>query len=499
MRNVLLVEDSDEDAFFIEQSLPGYEVRQARNRAEMCAALREAVDVILLDFFLPDLTCHDALELIQANQPSCPVIIVSGTIDDGRAVAEVFMRGARSYVLKSNLTRLALEIERVIREQKTERELEQKFKELEQKSKEIATLQKMQNLGVMASGIAHDMNNILTPSLLAVDLLKRQLDPEGLRILAAVKSSIERGAAMVKQMLVFAKCTNGGTDQKLINPGEVVRDIIRYLRTFPPAIELHERIADPLPMVRANATQLYQILLNLCINARQAMNDVGRLEMTVREINLQAYKPVTATEPVTGFFIDIAIRDDGPGIRPEMMENIFKPFYTTKPKGTGLGLSIAQTNAALNHGFIDVHSMVGAGTTFSLLLPVAEEARAQVAAPPIDGHDAAMLLVDDEVLVLEMLRPHLEEAGFQVQVAHNGAEALSVLRKSPVKILVTDLSMPLMSGAELIRQTRAQYPAVKIVCITGLGSAHDPGDVPADATLAKPFSIESLFAVLKNL
>lgn len=369
--------------------------------------------------------------------------------------------------------------------------------------------QRLQGLGVLVSGIAHDMKNMLVPICTGVQILRER--PEGVEpgsILKTMEAATQRCVEMIKQMLAFAR--GGEIDRTFINPNQLVNEMARMIRdTFPREVQCEVQVDRDTASVWGYSTQLHQVLLNLCVNARDAMPRGGTLKLSVANepITAEAAAARPGVEP--GNYVRISVADTGVGIPAEQLNKIFEPFFTTKPsdKGTGLGLSTS-LNIVKNHGgFMTVDSQVGVGTEFVFHLPAA----ARAATPVIAGENRALpagageclLIVDDEAATLAIMRMALENYNYQVLTASNGMEAITYFTQQPesVSLVITDLMMPHMGGSEVIASLRKIRPEVKIIMASGSEKEMD-GILEAcrpDAFIAKPFTNETLLRTVQNV
>jgi signal transduction histidine kinase/CheY-like chemotaxis protein len=367
--------------------------------------------------------------------------------------------------------------------------------------------QRMESIGTLAGAIAHDLNNCLAPIVMAAPFLREQLqDLVSQRMLDSVENSAKRGADIVKQLLVFARGIQG--DRIALQLNHLVRDMAQIIReTFPKNIQLNIESAKDLATVQGDTTQLHQVLLNLCVNARDAMPDGGMLSLKTQNIVLDEpdAKMIAGAKP--GSYVLLTVTDTGTGIPPEIMDKIFEPFFTTKSheKGTGLGLSTTLGIVKSHSGFIQVNSTVGQGATFEVYLPAiaAVEAQADVTAPGQlpRGHGELILLVDDESPVRTVTKRALEKFGYQVLEASDGTEAVSLYasNRDAVKAVLTDMSMPHLDGPGTIRALRRMNPDLPIIGASGLSSKVKPGQLDPlnlQAYLQKPFSAEKLLTAL---
>jgi PAS domain S-box-containing protein len=353
--------------------------------------------------------------------------------------------------------------------------------------------QRMEGIGTLAGGIAHDLNNVLAPILMSIEVLQRKVaDPHGQRMLGILETSARRGADLVKQVLTFARGAHGPAGP--LDPSHIVREMERMAReTFPKSIEVRADVAPGLWQVVGQATPLQQVLMNLCVNARDAMPSGGTL--TLRAWNETA-RARNQGEPAPHVVLEVA--DTGTGIAPDILERIFDPFFTTKPVGVGTGLGLSTTAAIVQShgGFIDVDTGVDRGTAFRVFLPArvsAEEAAAPVEPAVADGRGELILIIDDESAILSIARDTLESYGYTVLTAASGEAALELFRarRGEVRLVLTDMSMPGLGGAATIHQLHALDPSVPIVATSGRAVEGLEG-MPVTGLLPKPYSGRTL-------
>ena len=375
---------------------------------------------------------------------------------------------------------------------------------------QLLRAQRLENIGVLAGGIAHDLNNVLGPILVVGYLLRDKLpSDEDRRMLDTAAASAQRGAEMVKQILSFARGVSG--EPVLLQVKHLVNEIVRLAReTFPRSIHINTRFPDGLRPITGDATQIHQVLLNLCVNARDAMPEGGTLSLEADNTVLEGVKSSMQDQPLSGPHVVLCVSDTGTGIPAGLLDKIFEPFFTTKEagKGTGLGLSTVMSIVKSHGGFLEVFSQLGRGTTFKVFLPAAagtetELARRKPAAPPA-GRGELVLLVEDELAILEITKELLESFNYRVLTAADGAEAVTLYRqrKGEVNVVVTDLMMPIMDGPALIRALRQLDHHVKVVAVSGLGSQAqlaESSNLNVQAFLNKPYTTELLMTTLRQV
>ncbi len=361
--------------------------------------------------------------------------------------------------------------------------------------------QRMENLGLLAAGIAHDFNNILTPMLMVAQLLRAEATPHHQRLLDTLEQSAARGAALVKQILSFVQ---GGDDElRIVQLKHVARDITAMIEeTFPRNIRLEQNIPSDTWPVRANVTQIHQVLLNLCVNARDAMPHGGVLSVQLHNRAVDAATAARLPGAQPGRYLCIEVGDTGTGIAPDVLPRIWEPFFTTKEigRGTGLGLSTVRGIVARHHGFSTVDSVLGEGTRFTLYLP-AEQSEDTLPPPNAGGpipHGAgeSVLVIEDEPEVRMLVEAVLRRHGYQVVTAENGALAHRWLADptftADLRLVITDMMMPQLGGREIVSLLRHRLPHVAVLVMSGLTSGAATGDEIGDDFLLKPFSHDTL-------
>jgi two-component system cell cycle sensor histidine kinase/response regulator CckA len=362
--------------------------------------------------------------------------------------------------------------------------------------------QRLDSIGTLAGGIAHDLNNILAPIMLGMGMLRDRLTDEDSReILETISSSAQRGAEMVSQVLSFAR----GQEVKRseIRPVDLIVDVVRIARdTLPKNIEIVTDVDAGLPAIYGDATQCHQVLLNLCVNARDAMPNGGTLKLSARPGTVPPHLE-TPGDAAAGNYIVFHVEDSGVGIPAQLLDKIFDPFFTTKEagKGTGLGLSTSLTIVRNHGGHIRVDSEPDSGTRFDVYLPIAPapsvaSTTARVGSAP-RGDGQTVLVVDDEESVRRVLRATLERAGYKVLQAANGREALTIYNTSGATIdaVIIDMTMPVLGGMPTMRELVKMNPDVRIIAASGI---HENEKVAKSIGrqvkqfLAKPFTSEVL-------
>jgi PAS domain S-box-containing protein len=370
--------------------------------------------------------------------------------------------------------------------------------------------QRLESVGTLASGIAHDFNNILTPILAVSQLLPLkfpQLDENTQQLLKILEGSAKRGGDMVKQILSFTRGVSGSRTNVQVR--HLLSDVAQVAgRTFPKSIETKTNIAPDLWTVFADATQIHQVLINLIVNARDAMPDGGTLSISAENLWIDENYARMYVDAEVGPYVAIAIADSGIGISPEIIDRIFDPFFTTKEvgKGTGLGLSTVMGIIKSHGGFVNVHSDVAKGSCFQVYLPSNQvaETPAVVNAKLPSGNGELILVVDDEVSICEIAKATLETHNYRVLTANDGIEALALYAqyKDNISAVLIDMMMPGMDGSSTIITLRRMNPQVQIIAMSGLvvnWTIAQKRSLGIQKFLSKPFTAQVLLSTLQSL
>lgn len=367
--------------------------------------------------------------------------------------------------------------------------------------------QRMESIGTLAGGIAHDMNNILSPILMAADMLRADLqDQSSSRWVSMIKENADRGAELVKQVLTFARGMAG--ERIAVQLKHIVKDLIAVLKeTFPKSISIKFEVEPELWTISADPTQIHQILMNLCINARDAMASGGTLTVKASNVHLDENYARMHIDADPGPYVLVTVSDTGSGMSAEVQKRIFDPFFTTKSvgEGTGLGLSTALTLIKSHGGFVNVYSEVGKGSRFSIYFPSAE---AQERTPEGDaaaelprGKGQRVLVVDDEENIRIVTQATLEKYGYQVVTAVDGTDALAAYAQAgqDIELVLTDMAMPYMDGLAMSRALRKINSDVKIIPMSGLMTAEQTSELESlgiSKFISKPFTAEILLSAV---
>jgi two-component system, cell cycle sensor histidine kinase and response regulator CckA len=372
--------------------------------------------------------------------------------------------------------------------------------------------ERLESLGTLTSGIAHDLNNVLTPIMGIVQLLPQKIgnmDDSTKRLLQILHDSTHRGADLVKQILSFAR----GVESKPTNIqiSKLLFEIQQIIQqAFPKNIELSLNIPPNIWSISADASMLHQVLINLCVNARDAMPDGGKLSIAAENLEIDQKNSARLNlDAHAGNYVVIAVTDTGTGIQPQILDRIFDPFFTTKDigKGTGLGLSTVVGIVKSHHGLIDVDSEVGKGTRFKVYLPAtvtSEIAPVVVTTPSASGQGELILVVDDEVPIQVITTATLEMHGYRVMTANDGIEAIALYaqHQQEIGVVLMDMMMPNLDSITIVRALRKFNPQVQIIAMSGLATSEVVAQTINEgvkAFLPKPFTAAELLNTMSNL
>lgn len=373
--------------------------------------------------------------------------------------------------------------------------------------------QRMESIGTLAGGIAHDLNNTLLPIIMSIDVLKLRITDPGVQgMLLTMEKSAHRSADMVRHLLSFARGVEG--QRHPVSPRDVVDEVARLMQeTFPKNIQCQISVADALPAFDADSTQVQQAILNLCVNARDAMADGGRLTLRAETMHVDGSAEGADRRVKAGSYVVFKIEDNGSGIADAVKEKIFDPFFTTKEfgKGSGLGLSSVMAIVTSHHGFITVESAPDRGTQFCLFFPVTTSSAATTSAEPrkeepdaaaAGGHGQMVLIIDDEENIRSVACSTLEAFGYRAMTAKHGRDGVDVYRQSPgaIDVVLTDIMMPVLDGVGAIQEIRRINPCARIIAASGLQTPADLSHVEGIAHfLPKPYSASTLLTAIESV
>jgi PAS domain S-box-containing protein len=374
--------------------------------------------------------------------------------------------------------------------------------------KKFLRAQRLEAIGTLSGGIAHDLNNILAPMLLFAPFLQDKLsDPKDRELLTMIEQGAQRAANIIKQLLTFSRGIGG--ERGPVQTRHLIKEMTALMReTFPREIEVVEKMPANLWPVNADATQIHQVLMNLCVNARDAIHVSGKITLAAENLVIGKNDAALPSSATPGAYVRLTVTDTGEGIPRADIDRIFEPFFTTKEigKGTGLGLSTVLGIVKSHGGFVTVCSEPGNGTAFKVYLPAIAGAtdNATPAAPPSRrGRQELILIVDDEAAIRHALRLALEQNNYRVLDAADGREAIDhfLVNRGNVRLVLTDIMMPGMNGAALIRTLRALEPRLRVIAVSGLHDQDRREELVALGvmnTLSKPCSADEILEVVQH-
>jgi two-component system cell cycle sensor histidine kinase/response regulator CckA len=472
---------------------------------------------VLSDFDLPTFNGLAAAELVRTRWSMIPLILVSGSMDEGLAI-DSLKTGATDFVPKDDLSRLAPAVRRAMRE--VDERAERRRLEAQ-----VIESQKLELISQLSSGVAHDFNNLLAVILGYSDLIMSHLGPASplKKYTEEIRHASSRAAGLTRQLLVFSRKQLVRPD--VIDPNEALNDLDKLLRRLiDQNIELSFVPGKQTGMVKADSGHIGQVLMNLVLNARDAMPDGGKISIETNNVTLNKEYARTHAGTIPGDYVMISVSDTGMGMTEEVKAHLFEAFFTTKPFGTGLGLPTCRTIVQQSAGHIDVCSEIGKGTTFKIYLPQVEQ-RLGATTPPTDPvqilpkaqflraakeepsivNRAAhrILVVDDNISIRELTTEILNGAGYNVDTAPDGAAGWEALQAKQYDLVITDNFMPKVTGIEMVKSLHAAHMNLPVIMATAIFPQEEFQLHPwlkTVPTLLKPFrSVELLSTVRKAL
>lgn len=556
---ILIVDDSSTNLKLLSAQLEAEQITvlQATNGVEALDILeRESVDVIISDILMPKMDGYTLCQNVRSQERFDFLIFVFYSATYASSSDEQFALGlgADAFLKKPSPVETILEHVRSLREntshsvrprtdvsevsvlreyndrlvtkleekniellqrtEELEREIAERRHEEEQRhqlEKQLVQAQKLESLGTLASGIAHDFNNILSIILGYSSLLQR-IQPDPIKFsqsIEAIEKATHRGASLVKQLLTFARKTDAEFTPVMIN--DIIGEMTKLLReTFSKTIVLSTNLKKDLPSTMADVTQINQVLLNLCVNARDAMPGGGTLTVTTNTVDGSTLTRMV-TKAAAAQYILIEVADTGAGIDETTKQKIFEPFFTTKgpDKGTGLGLSVVYGIVHAHQGFIDVASEVGKGTVFRIYLPVGRQTVISKIAPTIRFEDIAggtetVLLIEDEEMLRELVKAVLVSKGYTVLTAVDGGEGISIFSRhqNDIAIVVSDMGLPKLTGQEVCKKILAINPKAKIILASGFVEPNMKSELLKAGVrhfIQKPYSAEEVLQTVRSV
>ncbi len=509
---VLLIEDNRGDARLIQEILSEttwriFEIETAQRLAEGLQELSSgAFDVVLLDLSLPDSSGLETLAKIQAGSPQTPIVVLTG-LDDDLVAIEAVRRGAQDFLVKGHISAdlLSRAISYSIERKNAE-------KEKNQLQLQLAHAQKMEAIGTLAGGVAHDLNNVLTglinyPELL---LIKMGADNPYRSHILKIKNSGEKAASIVQDLLTLAR--RGVSVAQVVNIENTVREYLispecEKLKQFHPRVMIKTGFEKKSLNIMGSPVHIFQTVMNLVSNAAESMPDGGKILICTKNIYLD--RPgIEHNYLKEGNYVVLTVSDTGTGMTPDDMKRIFEPFYTKKVmgrSGTGLGLAVVWGTIKDHNGHIDVKSTVGEGTTFTLYFPATEKEliKKQDSLSMIDfmGSGQSILVVDDIKEQREIAYELLTELSYSVTAVSNGEDAIEYLKNNTVDLLFLDMIMdPGINGLETYKQILTFHPGQKAVIVSGFSETdyvREAKGLGAGQYIRKPYTLEKIAIAIK--
>jgi signal transduction histidine kinase len=517
--NVLLIEDNPDDALLIQETLsePGDPRFNCEVAGHLSAGLdrlaQEGIEVVLSDLSLPDSRGSDTFKTIRHQFPGVPVVLLTGLADEKLAI-EAVKEGAQDYLLKgeansnslSRSIRYAIERHRLLLETERERqrsevlskELQESITELNRTQQQVLQQERLRALGQMASGVAHDFNNALSPIMGYSDLLlanpsRLEDHDQTLEYLRRIKAAAQSAGEVVSRLREFYRPREDTEEFQTIDLNRLLQETITLTQPRWEAIARAQNcsinmVADlgQVPGVSGSEAQLRDMLVNLIFNAVDAMPEGGTLTLRTQRDGSQVLYQV---------------KDTGSGMSEEVRRQCLEPWFTTKgDQGTGLGLSVVYGVIQRHGGSIDIKSKVGRGTTFTIRLPEQLETADVAEAPTVSTkvRSLRVLVVDDDQQVRQVVSDYLTLDGHQVELAGNGREGLGKFLEGQFDLAVIDLAMPELNGSQLAMILKQLAPRVLVISLSGFGDLMERSG-SADLILSKPVTLEELRQALAKV
>jgi two-component system, cell cycle sensor histidine kinase and response regulator CckA len=510
---LLLIEDSEDDAMLLLNALERGGVRPVALRVETAEAMREALnrqewDVVISDYFMPRFSGPDALALLKEKGLDLPFLIVSGAVEEETAVLAM-RAGAHDYIMKDNLARLVPVIERERREaevRKSQKRIEEEKRKIES---QLFQSRKMEAIGRLTGGVAHDFNNILTAIRGYTDLAIRHAEPGSSLFgdLTEVQSAVDRAAGLTRQLLLFSRCQP--MEFEPVDVNQSIRNLLGMLRRIlgEDVRVVYELSPEPL-VVLADPTSVEQMLMNLVVNGRDAMPDGGTIRIRTEPVSLRSADVRSMPDGRPGRFVRLSVSDTGSGMDASVLEHIFEPFFTTKDigMGSGLGLSVVYGIIQQHKGWILVDSRPGGGSDFHAYLP-RSDAHPKSHAPdgPVPeafkGRGERILLIEDEESVRVFSQRSLEDNGYRVYAASGEKEAMDLFtaQQGDFHLIFSDVVLPNTTGIKLIEKMTSLNPGLRVLFSSGYTDTKSQWEIIKEKGypfLQKPYSLNHLLTTV---
>ena len=519
--HILHLEDDPNDAELIQSALEADRIPSAilrvKTRDEFVSALEGGgVDLIFSDFDLPAFDGLSAAEIVQTRWPAIPLILVSGSLDEERAI-DSFKTGATDCVPKRDLSRLAPAVRRAMRE--VEQVIEQRRLEAQ-----VIESQKLALISQLSSGVAHDFNNLLAVILGYSDLITSQLERDSplQKYIEEIRHASNRAAGLTRQLLVFSH--KQLVRPEVINPNDAVKDLEKMLRRLiNQKIEITVALGSETGHMKADSGHIGQVLMNLVLNARDAMPEGGKISIKTDDVTLDENYAKKCPGTIPGDYVMLSVSDTGTGMTEEVKAHLFEAFFTTKTFGTGLGLATCRTIVQQSGGHMEVSSEVGQGTTFKIYLPRVEkplQVAAETSQPlPLVGGPGSLpagetllpivsesthriLVVDDDVSLRQLTTEMLIRAGFVVDTAPDGAAGWQAVQAKHYDLVITDNFMPNVTGIEMVKRIHSGGMNLPVIMATAILPQEEFQLHPwleSIPTLLKPFRAAELLSTVRKV
>lgn len=505
---ILILEDyaSDAELMVIELRRSGldFEWQRVDSEAEYLTQLEAGVDVILADYSLPQFDAPRALQLLQERELDIPFIVVTGAVGDEAAV-RCMKQGAADYLLKDRLGRLGTAVLQALKQKRLRDEKEQTEQALLQS-------QKLESLAVLAGGVAHDFNNLLVAILGQTSLAKAKLpaDSDARKNIDKAIKAAERAADLTRQMLAYSG--RGQFEVQLVSLNSLISlNLHLFEAAVPKNVRVRAQLYQSLPPIEADIGQIQQVVMNLILNAAEAIgNQPGTVVVTTNTCNVDSsdvdfWQRTGGDALKPGAYVSLEVHDDGCGMDADTLSKIFDPFFTTKFTGRGLGLAAVLGIVRGHKAGLRVESKRGEGTTFKLIFPASNRRATKPVTPVVvpDTQIGAVLVIDDEEPVREAVTDILEEEGFEVISAVDGQAGIEsyTARAADIQLVILDLSMPGMNGAETFRELQRINPHVRVILSSGYSKDEATRHIARNRLvdfLQKPYDVTTLVSVIQR-